>query len=147
MIELFVHGRPRAAGSKSAFLNKKSGKIIVTAAGKYQKSWMESVKYAAIEAGYNGKMLLEGPVHLTIYFHCLRPKGHFKKSGGLTKSARKYPTVKPDLTKLTRAVEDALTGLIWRDDSQVVIQDTRKLYAQPQGAQIIINDMKENNDG
>ena len=106
MIELFVHGRIATAGSKSAFLNKKTGKIIMAPAGKYQKPWMEAVKWTAIEKGYNGKMLLEGAIKLSIQFVFLRPKSHLKKDGGLTKSARKHHTTKPDLCKCTRAVED-----------------------------------------
>ena len=142
MIKLFINGKPRSAGSKSGFYNKKTGKIIMAPAGKYQKPWMESVKCAAIEAGYNGEVLLEGPVHLRINFCFLRPKGHFKKDGSLTKSARPYPTVKPDLTKLTRAAEDALTGLIFRDDTQVIRQTTGKDYGQPEGAEVIIEEIE-----
>jgi Holliday junction resolvase RusA-like endonuclease len=40
-----------------------------------------------------------------------------------------HPTVKPDLTKLLRAVEDALTGVVWRDDSQIIHQVVNKEYA------------------
>jgi hypothetical protein len=36
---------------------------------------------------------------------------------------------KPDLDKLTRAVKDALTLVVWQDDSQVVQMTARKAYA------------------
>ena len=143
MIELFVHGKPRTAGSKSGFLNKVTGKIIMTPAGKYQKSWMEAVKWAAIEKGYNGKFILEKAIKLSIQFIFLRPKRHLKKNGELTKSARPYHTTRPDLCKLTRAVEDALTGLIWRDDSQIITHCTSKAYGSPQGCYIKIEEIKE----
>lgn len=144
MIELFVHGRAATAGSKTGFYNKKTGKVIMAPASKRQKPWMESVKWAAIQKGYNGKMLIEGPVFLEITFFFMRPKGHYKKSGGLTKSARRYPSNRPDLSKLTRAVEDALSSLIYHDDSQIVTQHTQKRYCsegQPQGAQIKIEEI------
>ena len=140
MIELYVNGKPRSSGSKSGFII--DGKVIMTPAGKYQKSWMEAVKWAAIEAGHNGKMLIEGPVLLNLVFSFLRPKSHFKKNGELTKSARPQPTCKPDLDKLNRAISDALTGLIWRDDSQVIELTASKVYAQPEGCKIIIHEYK-----
>ena len=86
-----------------------------------------------------------GPVRLTLDFTYLRPKGHFKKHGDLSTAGKKkpYPTVKPDLTKLVRAVEDALTGLIWRDDTQVVYQSNSKTYGSPQGVTVLIEEIKE----
>ncbi len=141
MITLFVHGKPRTAGSKSGFYNKKTKKIIMAPAGKYQKPWMEAVKWAAITAGYSGRMLLGGPIHLDLCFVFNRPKSHYKKNGDLTKSAIKQPTVRPDLDKLNRAVSDALTGLIWRDDSQVVQQTTEKTYGSTQGVLIEIEEI------
>ena len=52
-----------------------------------------------------------------------------RKDGTLKPSAPKHPIVKPDTTKLMRALEDALTGICWRDDTQVVIQTAHKAYA------------------
>jgi Holliday junction resolvase RusA-like endonuclease len=37
--------------------------------------------------------------------------------------------VAPDTTKLVRSTEDALKGICWRDDSQVVYQVASKEYA------------------
>lgn len=142
-IEIFVPGKPRTAGSKSGYLDKITGKIKITPAGKYQKPWMDSVKWAAIQAGYTGKMILDTPIHLKLQFLFIRPKTHYKKNGELTKSARRYCTARPDLTKLTRAVEDALTGLIWRDDSQVIRQTTGKDYGTPEGVYIRIEEIEE----
>jgi Holliday junction resolvase RusA-like endonuclease len=43
---------------------------------------------------------------------------------------RAHPTVKPDIDKLVRSCLDALTGIVWVDDSQVVHLTTRKHYAE-----------------
>ena len=151
-IEFFIAGTPRSAGSKSGFLNPKTKKYIFAPAGKYQKSWQESIRWAAIEAGYNGTMIIEGAVELSIEYVYRRPKGHYKSNGELNKKGRDtpYKTSKPDLDKLNRAVADALSGLIWRDDSQVVrMKEVGKSYGkqgQPEGAYVIITELpKENN--
>ena len=40
------------------------------------------------------------------------------------------------LLKLTRAVEDALTGLVWRDDAQVVDEVLSKRYGAPERVEV-----------
>ncbi len=128
--KFFVPGIARTAGSKSAFKDKR-GKIHLTHAGKYSKDWMDSVKWFALKDYGERTVLLTCPIALTLTFFQRRPKGHYRtgrNAGLLRDSAQQYPVSKPDLTKLTRAVEDALTGIVWKDDSQVIRQDTKKLY-------------------
>lgn len=126
-ISFFVAGKAAPGGSKSGFYNKKLGRVMMTPASKKTKPWMNTVTAVAGEH-YRGK-LIDCPVCLTMEFRMLRPKGHYCKSG-LSKKGREtpYPTVKPDLTKLIRSTEDALTGVIWRDDTCVCKQQTSKVY-------------------
>lgn len=112
--QFFVPGISRTAGSKSAFKDK-VGKVHLTHAGKYSKDWMDSVKWFALKYYGERKVLLTCPVTLKLTFFRQRPKGHYRTgqyADQLKPSAPKYPIPKPDLTKLTRAVEDALTGII-----------------------------------
>jgi Holliday junction resolvase RusA-like endonuclease len=39
-----------------------------------------------------------------------------------------YPHVMPDGGKFQRAIEDALTGTVWKDDAQVVQWHGAKVY-------------------
>lgn len=132
MISFFVPGITRTAGSKSAFKGK-DGKINITHASKYSKGWMDSVKWFAMKQTHK-MVLLEGPITLKLVFMRDRPRGHYgtgRHAGQLRNSAPFHPISKPDLTKLTRAVEDALTGIVWKDDAQVVKQETSKVYCKP----------------
>ena len=126
-----VYGTPRPGGSKTAFFNKKLGRaMVVDASGQPGKDWRTSVQAAAMEA-YRGP-LLQGPLDLFITFGLARPKSHYgtgRNADRLKPSAPPYPTKPPDTTKLVRALEDALTGILWRDDAQVVRQTVRKVYA------------------
>ena len=147
-IEFWVPGIPASAGSKTGFTykDKKTGKtrVAMAPASKKQKPWMADVKYIASEKYYGE--LIQGPVDLRIIFYFPRPKSHFgtgRNSGKLKSWAPIYVKKKPDLTKLTRAVEDALTGVIWKDDSQVVMQSTGKFFNDKPGAKIIIKELKE----
>lgn len=59
-------------------------------------------------------------IHLAMTFSHPRPKSHFTGSGRLKSSAPRHPISRPDVLKLARAVEDALTSVIWHDDAQIV---------------------------
>lgn len=89
-----------------------------------------------------GRELIDGPCMLTVDFYMPRPKWHFGKSG-LRSSAPRYPTTRPDATKLLRSTEDAMRGIVWRDDSQVVRQNVCKWYAdhKPAQCEIVITDL------
>ena len=130
MIEIEIHGEQRPAGSKRAFpFRKHDGSLGVRVSHDNPKSanWMRDVGFCASEC-YKGQPL-EGPVRLEIEFERVRPKGHFGAKG-VKASAPAFPIVKPDLTKLVRAVEDGLKGICWRDDSQVVQQNTIKRWGE-----------------
>ena len=71
-------------------------------------------------------------------------KGHYgtgRNADQVKASAPPHPTTKPDATKLVRAVEDALTGVIWRDDSQVVRQWASKVYDDCEGVSVIVTEL------
>jgi Holliday junction resolvase RusA-like endonuclease len=136
IVDFRVAGIPKPAGSKRAFVSKK-GKLIVTDdSGQVGKDWRGDVKSAALKA-YDGEPV-SGPLVLFLEFYFPRPKGHYgsgKNENVIRDLAPKYPTVKPDLTKITRSVEDALTGIVWNDDAMIVIQDLRKYYCDENNPQ------------
>jgi Holliday junction resolvase RusA-like endonuclease len=79
------------------------------------------------------------PIRLSLTFTFCRPKSHFTTRKGvrtLKDSAPSHKTGKPDCTKLARAVEDALTGIIWQDDSQVVELHVWKVWGDTEGVHI-----------
>lgn len=142
MISFFAAGKPEPAGSKRAFVLKggaHAGRAIITDANAKSKPWQQTVKHAAMEA-YIGDPLT-GPLQLDVTFALLRPQSHYgsgKNADKVKDSAPTHPISKPDSTKLLRGVEDALTGITWIDDSQIVAQHVFKVYGPRQGAQIEI---------
>lgn len=126
-----VDGIAAPAGSKRGFVNRRTGGVIITDDSKRSKPWQARVAAAAGDA-MDGP-LLAGPLELVLTFTFPRPKGHFgagRNAAIVKPSAPALPIVKPDVTKLIRAVEDALTGIVWRDDAQVVSQHAHKLYGE-----------------
>ena len=149
-ISFFVPGIARPAGSKNAFHNPKTGEIIITHACKKTKNWMDSVKWFAMKAA-NRMILLDEAVRLELVFLYSRPKNHYgsgRNAGCLKSSAPRFyeKTTMPDLTKIVRGVEDALKGIIWKDDSAVVQHVNTKLYCrvdEKPGVMIKVTTMSE----
>jgi Holliday junction resolvase RusA-like endonuclease len=136
-ISLVVFGDAQPAGSKRGFNHPHTGRVILTDANPRSREWKDRV---AAEAGrtYSGP-LLDGPVAVSLTFYRTRPKGHLRtgKHAGLVRnSAPLYPVTKPDGLKLARGAEDAMTGIIYRDDAQVVDMDIHKRYGSPARVEI-----------
>jgi Holliday junction resolvase RusA-like endonuclease len=143
VIEFTVLGRPAPAGSKRAFAVRKGGKptgqVAVVDDNKRSKPWQELVSSAAAAAVDGAK--LDGPLLLEVDFYVARPAGHFgsgRNAGAVRASAPPFPAVRPDVTKLVRGLEDALTGVVWRDDAQIVTQTVRKRYGWPERAEVSV---------
>lgn len=131
-VEFIVYGEPRPQGSKRAFAGRnKHGqlKVRVVDDNPHTKSWRQEVAIAA-RAAWNRPLLDRSvPVRLSLCFVRPRPESHYgtgKNSGVLKATAPAYPTQRPDTLKLARAVEDALTGVVWTDDSQAVRHELSK---------------------
>jgi Holliday junction resolvase RusA-like endonuclease len=77
-------------------------------------AFKEAVKLEAQQA-YKGAPL-EGPVALTVTFFMPRPKSMIWKTKPMESQ---WHIAKPDSDNLVKAVKDALSGLLWKDDSQV----------------------------
>ena len=143
----FVPGIPATAGSKRPFRNKVTGKISVVDTCKMGATWRSSVQTTAY-VRYHGKVLV-GPLALNVVFYSVRPRSHYgtgKNSGRLKAGCPQYPAKKPDATKLFRATEDALKGLIFKDDGQAVIIGATKLYGSRAGALVIVSRPPELSD-
>jgi Holliday junction resolvase RusA-like endonuclease len=139
-ITFFVPGLPAPGGSKRAFVV--GGRAVLTEDCKRSKPWRSRV--AAVANDAHAGPPLDGPLALEMVFSLPRPKGHFgsgRNAGRVRPSAPAYPATKPDTTKLVRSTEDALKGIVWRDDAQVVEQVARKVYADRPGVLVTVYPM------
>lgn len=134
MFWLTIYGRAVPSGSKTAYVNKYTGKAHVVDTCKEKANWQNFVRIQAqAEAARLGITPKKGQFKMTLSFYFKRPKSHYragKNAGILKDSAPQYHTYKPDCTKLTRCTEDALQGICWTDDSQVVLQVIRKIWSE-----------------
>ena len=123
MVSFTVYGVPAPKGSAKAFYRPGMRHPVVTHDSARTKPWEALVKAAAVDVA--PPCLYDGPVVLSVVFSFARPKSLPKRIRACTK--------RPDLDKLVRVIADALTGLIWHDDAQLVRIEATKEYAGPQG--------------
>lgn len=87
--------------------------------------------------------LFAGPLEVHFIFRMPRLKSHYRTNGELKQNAPSAPIVRPDALKLARCAEDALTGVCWHDDSQIVVERLVKLYSDKPGMTVTITPLDE----
>jgi Holliday junction resolvase RusA-like endonuclease len=131
-VQFEVDGHPVPQGSMVASYNRKTGTSHVHhVQGTALAVWRATIREAAREAGASVSPFA---ISLGISFGMERPKAHLTLRGGryIVKMQHYYdlPSVQPDIDKLVRAVADALTGVCYRDDAQIVEVHAKKVYAE-----------------
>lgn len=137
-----VLGSPAPKGSAQAFVI--GGKARVVTGGSKgtrarMKAWDGSVREAALEqlGERTEPVFVQVALSVLITFRMARPQGHWGTKG-LKASAPAHPSTKPDIDKLARTTLDAMTGLVFDDDSRIAQLILVKTFAQPgrEGASI-----------
>jgi len=111
-----------------AILVEQSNMATETRKAHRLKRWRETIAMTAMRVVQRDNwQRVAGPVNLCCEFVFTRPKSHFvggdRMRGRLTAKAPSHHVGYPDQDKLLRAVGDALTGIAYDDDSQVVSHD------------------------
>lgn len=112
-MKIVVYGTPAPQGSKKFVGLAKSGRGIMVESSKKVKPWRQDVKDAALKVR-NGAAPIDGPVIVRMVFTLPKP-------ASAPKRRRTYAMRKPDLSKLARSTEDALTDAgVLADDARIV---------------------------
>jgi Holliday junction resolvase RusA-like endonuclease len=135
-LTFIVHGEAVPQGSMKAFVPKGWNRAVLTSDNSRMKPWRAMVASAALDAQYTQPTwptVSDKAIGLHIACYFVRP-------ASVSPKKRPHHTVKPDSSKLLRAIEDALTKVLWKDDSQVVSTTITKEYARPdEPARVLIH--------
>ena len=125
-----VLGRPQPQGSIQSF-RLADGRPVITSDNKDLKPWRQAAGWMAKHA-MQGKHMLPRtePVSIHVEFYLRPPKSLPKRIA--------YHLTKPDLDKMLRACLDAMTGIVFTDDSQVFKASVEKHYGLPERTEIIV---------
>ena len=143
-VRFTVLGRPQQKGSKQVLPVKGPRRFVVRESNIKARPWAMHVAAAALDAHYTTS-LITGPVIVAVTFYFARPKGHYgtgRNQQELRRSAPREMTVMPDVDKLARCALDALTGIVFRDDAQIVDLHAAKRYGEPERADFIVRELQ-----
>ena len=142
-VDFWVRGLPQTQGSVRAILPRGSKHpVVIHDRSKELAQWRAGIAAAAssvLQARGHGTFF-EGPVRLSLEFFLQTPAGHALRTPR-QQWQWSAPWRRPDLDKLQRAVLDALTGVLFSDDGQVVQLAAVKQYGQP-GVRIVAEQLQ-----
>ncbi len=115
-LQFKIIGEPVAKGRPRFF---RTPKYVGTYTPKNTRQWEEFVRHQALK--YRPEVLWEGPIMMTLGFMMPRPKSMPKKVI--------YHTKKPDVDNLAKSIKDALQGIIYKTDSQIISLTVSKRYS------------------
>jgi Holliday junction resolvase RusA-like endonuclease len=159
---------PQPAGSKKAFIPKSnevklqvagggtgavnalnSLRAVVVDANSKATPWKNHVAHVAKERmEARGLPLATGALRMEIRIFVPRPQGHWTSKGELSAEGRRkpFPISRPDLTKLVRGIEDAMTGIVYKDDAQIISQYVSKFWAEDGNSRVYVSVTPARND-
>ena len=89
-----------------------------------------------------GRPLLTGPVNLQMRVDFAIPASWSQKKQRAAEAGLILPTVKPDADNILKALCDAINGVVWVDDVQVVDLTVKKRYSVQPGVAVRIDELE-----
>jgi len=133
MISFTIPGKPVAQGRPRA---ARRGNRIMMYDPKPSKDYKEYV--AKIAKEYAPEEPTEAALGVQMKIYREIPKSTTKKDRKLINEGLKRPVVRPDTDNYTKAILDALNGIIYKDDSQIVDLKASKYYSDDPRVEIKI---------
>lgn len=148
LISFTVYGEPipwkRARAKSHKVKDEKSGKEKTTVHFFEDKKITEYKKKVISAFEESGGKVYEKdvPLRMSVRFYLQVPKSASKKKVADLIS-KFFPTKRPDNDNLYKGIADALNGIAYYDDSQIVITHIYKLWSINPRAEISISEVKE----
>jgi Holliday junction resolvase RusA-like endonuclease len=131
-----VSGQPHGKG-RPRFARR--GNFIQTYTDAKTSSYEDQIRFYALQAMGSSKPL-ETALEGFIYVRLPVPKSYPKKRVVACLNGSEWPCKKPDLDNVVKSFMDAMNGIVYGDDSQVVEIHTTKVYAETAGVDVLIKE-------
>lgn len=136
MIRLTIPGEPVAQG-RPRFSRR--GKYVSTYDPPKSRGYKEYIKQIARQELHIEPLTGSIRINVKVY------RGIQKSGSKLTRRKKQdgiiRPTVKPDTDNYYKAVSDALTGILWKDDNQIVEIHVGKWYSDQPRVEIEVEEI------
>ncbi|WP_125703742.1 RusA family crossover junction endodeoxyribonuclease [Lacticaseibacillus daqingensis] len=133
MTKLIVPGDPVPQGRPRVYHTRYGVRGVDPAKS---RSYKQLVQHYARQQWHRDPLSAALRVSLTVYRPIQRSGARAQKIAKKNGTIR--PTVKPDVDNYYKAVSDALTGIVWCDDNQIVEIAVAKFYDDGDGPRVEI---------
>ena len=117
----------------------KRGNFVQTYTPDKTRNYETLIKAAAIEA-MGASEPLETPINLYLYIRAPIPKSLSKKRLEACLNGLEKPIKKPDASNVLKSVEDAMNGVVYKDDSQIINIHVTKVYCSVSGIDVCVKE-------
>ena len=115
------------------------GNFVQTYTPDKTRNYEALIKEAATEAMGSSEPL-ETPVNLYLYIRAPIPQSYSKKKVADCLNGLEKPIKKPDASNVLKSVEDAMNGVVYIDDTQIVNIHVTKVYASQSGIDVCVKE-------
>ena len=141
-IEFFVPGAPVGKGRPRA-ARRGTGVVMFTPekTADYEALVATTAATALARAMCIGtSQLLDGPLEAVLEMRFPVPASWSKAKRARALAGVEWHTSKPDADNVAKAVLDACNGVVFRDDSQIVILIATKAFSEEPGVRVVIRE-------
>jgi len=117
----------------------KRGNFVQTYTPDKTRTYESLIKEAAMQAMGSSEPL-ETPVNLYLYIRAPIPKSYSKKKVADCLNGLEKPIKKPDASNVLKSVEDAMNGVVYKDDCQIVNFHVSKVYSSQSGIDVCVKE-------
>ena len=137
-IEFFVPGTPVGKGRPRAA--RRGAGLVMFTPGK-------TADYEALVAATAGNamrahQLLDGPLEAVLDVRFPVPVSWSKARRARALAGAEWHTSKPDADNVAKAILDACNGVVFRDDSQIVMLTATKEFSETPGVRVVIREVQ-----
>jgi len=137
-IHFQVEGDPKGKG-RPRF--SRAGKFTRVYTDKQTLDYEAVIKFFAAQA-MGSTDPLETPVSVFLYIRHAVPQSYSKKRTEACLSGLEQPCKKPDIDNIAKTYLDAMNGVIFKDDTQVIDLHVKKVYSAVPGVDVMVMEAK-----
>lgn len=133
---------PGVARGKQRPRATRTGRVYTPKQTVNQEAYIKMLAATAMR----GLAPLVGPLEATFSISVAIPKSFTRQQRKLIEDGSLWPTSKPDIDNVVKLLCDAMNGVVYGDDKQIVDLFVSKAYAEA-GSTTVMVSMKGTNDG
>jgi Holliday junction resolvase RusA-like endonuclease len=136
-VQYSVPGEPRGKG-RPKFARR--GNFVKTYTDAKTASYEDQIRFYALKAMGDSKVI-EGAVRVFVSIRMAVPKSYSQKRREACLNGLDKPLKKPDWDNVAKSICDAMNGIIYVDDTQIVEAHITKQYAQQAEVVVLVQEV------